>query len=162
MRGTPVSQSMRGVALLTSPGKSGSPEIVRAARFGDYIRPWDLGMPNTPPVAKRPYLAAFKGDPGRFQGRLDVLGSRFAEMRCSASNCLARQIPRAGPPRQQHSKPLARAPLLRRNKTLELHRVDSGSPEIVRAARYRGYSKLRTHTARGPYDRSIPRSIGPF
>ena len=26
---------------------------------------------------------------------------------------------------------------------------------------YRGYSKLRTHTAVGPYGRSIPRSIGP-
>ena len=27
--------------------------------------------------------------------------------------------------------------------------------------RYRGYSKSRTHTAIGPYGRSIPRSIGP-
>ena len=26
---------------------------------------------------------------------------------------------------------------------------------------YRGYSKLRTHTAIRPYGRSIPRSIGP-
>jgi len=26
---------------------------------------------------------------------------------------------------------------------------------------YRGYSKLRTHTAVGPYGRSMPRSIGP-
>ena len=26
---------------------------------------------------------------------------------------------------------------------------------------YRGYSKLRTHPAIGPYGRSIPRSIGP-
>ena len=26
---------------------------------------------------------------------------------------------------------------------------------------YRGYSKLRTHTALGPYGRSMPRSIGP-
>ena len=26
---------------------------------------------------------------------------------------------------------------------------------------YRGYSKLRTHTALGPYRRSVPRSIGP-
>ena len=26
---------------------------------------------------------------------------------------------------------------------------------------YRGYSKLRTHTALGPYGRYIPRSIGP-
>ena len=25
---------------------------------------------------------------------------------------------------------------------------------------YRGYSKLRTHTALGPYGRSMPRSIG--
>ena len=26
---------------------------------------------------------------------------------------------------------------------------------------YRGYSKLRTHTALGPYSRASPRSIGP-
>ena len=26
---------------------------------------------------------------------------------------------------------------------------------------YRGYSKVRTHTALGPYGRSVPRSIGP-
>ena len=26
---------------------------------------------------------------------------------------------------------------------------------------YRSYSKLRTHTALGPYARSVPRSIGP-
>ena len=30
-----------------------------------------------------------------------------------------------------------------------------------RSGRYRGYSKARTHTALGPYGRSIPRSIGP-
>ena len=29
------------------------------------------------------------------------------------------------------------------------------------AASYRGYSKLRTHTALGPYGTSMPRSIGP-
>ena len=29
------------------------------------------------------------------------------------------------------------------------------------SSRYRGYSKVRTHTAIGPYGRSVPRSIGP-
>ena len=38
--------------------------------------------------------------------------------------------------------------------TVALHRSGLG--------RYRGYSKLRTHTAVGPYGRYLPRKIGPF
>ena len=34
-------------------------------------------------------------------------------------------------------------------------------PQVRGAHRCRDYSKLRTHTALGPYGRSIPRSIGP-
>ena len=33
-------------------------------------------------------------------------------------------------------------------------------PNTSKHVRYRGYSKLRTHPALGPYGRSIPRSIG--
>jgi hypothetical protein len=34
-------------------------------------------------------------------------------------------------------------------------------PSLPRPTTDKGYSKLRTHTALGPYGRSIPRSIGP-
>ena len=46
--------------------------------------------------------------------------------------------------------------------TRKKSRIFPGIPgEIGTGACYRGYSKLRTHAAIGPYGRSTPRSIGP-
>ena len=36
------------------------------------------------------------------------------------------------------------------------------TPFLTHTREYRGHSKLRTHTALGPYGRSVPRSMGPY
>ena len=67
------------------------------------------------------------------------------------------------------SPPDEHAPPASLSSTLEWKRAQiAGSEPLVptpRAAKgfheYRGYSKLRTHPALGPYGRSMPRSIGP-
>ena len=64
----------------------------------------------------------------------------------------------SGLPRTRHR---GRRQKLRANVVQWLQRHPEASSDEIYARMYRGYSKLRTHVAVGPYGSSMPRSKGP-